>query len=275
MMAMGTFPTRLAGVLFVSLLTISCRGGAGRDLVAAPDPVSLRIGTYNIRAGLDSAGVAQLDRIAADIRAANLDIVALQEVDNGTRRSGAVDQAAYLARQLHMNHIFGPTMFRVEGGRFGNAVLTRLDVLRSRNIRLPGSIFRVRRKVLETTLRDPVTGLELIFVAAHFSLDAGDRMRSAEWLNKAYSRIDVPVVLAGDLNEAPSGPAAGLLLDRWAGATTGARLPTYPAADPRIQIDFLLAQPNNRVYLENPARSDPSSSDHLLLSARLTVFPPR
>ena len=58
----------------------------------------LRVMVYNIHAGKDAAGVDNLERVAQVVRDAAADLVLLQEVDRGTRRSGGVDQPEVLAR---------------------------------------------------------------------------------------------------------------------------------------------------------------------------------
>ena len=62
--------------------------------------------TYNIRAGQGMDLSPALERQAAAILALAPGVVALQEVDRATRRSGGVDQAAALAdpfgdKELH------------------------------------------------------------------------------------------------------------------------------------------------------------------------------
>ena len=60
--------------------------------LAADQVTSVRVLTYNIRHGEGMDGVYDLGRIAEIIRGAHPDVVALQEVDRGTERSGRADQ---------------------------------------------------------------------------------------------------------------------------------------------------------------------------------------
>ena len=61
-------------------------------------PVRLRVVTYNIHHGEGTDGRIDLERIAALLSGMQPDIVALQEVDRNTSRSGGVDQFATLER---------------------------------------------------------------------------------------------------------------------------------------------------------------------------------
>lgn len=113
----------------------------------------LSVATYNLHSGLGLRHAfyrsrAEVERnlraIAGSIAAVSdsgPDIVALNEVDFGSRRSGWVDQAQYVADQLHSftgntYQVFrGETWRRDTPGlevRFGNAALVRLPVLEAK-----------------------------------------------------------------------------------------------------------------------------------------------
>lgn len=57
-------------------------------------PATLRVLTYNIHHGEGTDGRFDLSRTAGLIATAEPDLVALQEVDQGTDRAGGVDQVA-------------------------------------------------------------------------------------------------------------------------------------------------------------------------------------
>ncbi|MNQ91824.1 hypothetical protein D3C85_1072220 [compost metagenome] len=79
--------------------------------------------TYNIHVGIPASGsTPNLAATAAVINAASPDLVALQEVDKNTTRSGGVDQAAYLATATGMNYYFAKAINRF-GGEYGIAIL--------------------------------------------------------------------------------------------------------------------------------------------------------
>jgi endonuclease/exonuclease/phosphatase family metal-dependent hydrolase len=86
-----------------------------------------RILTYNVHAcrGLDER--PSPGRIADVIAAARPDIVALQELDVGRARSGELDQAEVIARELGMDFHFHPAR-RIEGERYGAAILSALPL---------------------------------------------------------------------------------------------------------------------------------------------------
>ena len=59
-------------------------------------PMMLRVLTYNIHHGEGTDGRFDLPRLAGVMKSVQPDLVALQEVDEGTTRSGAVRQLAVL-----------------------------------------------------------------------------------------------------------------------------------------------------------------------------------
>ena len=97
---------------------------------------SLTVLAYNIHHGEGVDKRLDLRRIAALIVETGADVVALQEIDDGCRRTDGLDQARRLAELTGMHHAFGP-FFDYQGGRYGMALLSRLPMEDVRNIRLP------------------------------------------------------------------------------------------------------------------------------------------
>ena len=89
---------------------------------------TIRVLCYNIHYGQGTDGIYDVERLAKVINQSRPDFVALQEVDVGVKRSGRVHQARRLSELTGMAVRFGPTQ-HYEGGLFGNAVLTRHEIL--------------------------------------------------------------------------------------------------------------------------------------------------
>jgi endonuclease/exonuclease/phosphatase family metal-dependent hydrolase len=116
---------------------------------AAPRPAAdaplLRVVTYNIL-----AGERGLENLTETLKSADADLIGLQEVDVGTKRSGGKDEAAALATALKMHHAFVPH-FHYQGGQFGLALLSRHPIVRAERVRVKGS----RLSLLDATVRTP------------------------------------------------------------------------------------------------------------------------
>lgn len=166
-------------------------------------PVMLRVLTYNIHHGEGMDGRVDLERIAGVIRQADADLVALQEVDRGVERTARVDQPAQLAALTGMQAVFERNI-EYQGGDYGNAVLTRLPIIRHQNHFLPPSLPKEQRGMLEVHVS--VSGRALIFLATHFDYhpDDGERLASAKVVREFVDgHPGLPVILAGDLNARP------------------------------------------------------------------------
>ena len=118
----------------VGLLAAAC----GRPQTT-PSPATgpdARVLVYNIHAGKDAPGVGNLTRVAELIRSTNADVVLLQEVDKGTKRSGNVDQPAVLAAQTGFHVAFGSAL-DYDGGKYGVAILSRWPIVSDTLFHLP------------------------------------------------------------------------------------------------------------------------------------------
>ena len=86
-------------------------------------PARLRVASWNVQAC--RRGIEAVADVLAALRA---DLVALQEVERGTRAAGGVDQAAHLARRGGFPHVlFLPTLAR-DGGDYGIALASRFPL---------------------------------------------------------------------------------------------------------------------------------------------------
>ena len=92
-------------------------------------PFRLGVLSYNIHHARGVDGQLNLARIANVILSVKPDLVALQEVDNKTNRTGKIDQAAELSRLTKMFYIFGSNI-EFQGGHYGNAILSRFPVVK-------------------------------------------------------------------------------------------------------------------------------------------------
>src|SRR5207253_8526062 len=99
---------------------------------------TLRVMTYNIHHGAGADGRVDVERIAKVIKSADADLVAIQEVDRCTKRSGGIDEAAELERLTGMHAIWGKAM-DFDGGEYGQLILCSMPVRANAVYHLPGS----------------------------------------------------------------------------------------------------------------------------------------
>jgi endonuclease/exonuclease/phosphatase family metal-dependent hydrolase len=263
----------MAGVLAAAVLLLSSGLGAG-------EPHALRVLCYNIHYGQGNDGQYDLERLAAVIAAAKPDLVALQEVDVGVKRSGRVHQARRLGELTGMAVRFGPTQ-HYEGGLFGNAVLSRLPILDVEIHPLPYTEATPQqvtypRGAIAVTVRGP-DDQPLRFVSTHFQHNvAEDRVAEAGAINALFAADDdpLPTILAGDINAPPGSEPVQVLLERWTNAIDEPAAPTVPSAKPTSRIDYIFYRPAERFRLAlAEVIAEPMASDHRPVFAVLEMVP--
>lgn len=225
-------------------------------------PRALRVLTYNIKRGLGNDNRSDLGRTADTISRLNVDVVALQEVDENTQRSDQTDQATFLGERLKMHHAFAPFM-DYQGGRYGLAILSKHPIIKSETIVLPKG--NEPRVALAVDVRLP-TGKVFTVVNVHFDWVKDDSFRfaQAQTLRERLDTLDHPFLLMGDFNDVPESRTLKLLSERAKEADKPVEDPfTFSATQPKIEIDFIFGSPEKSWRFENvDVIEEPLTSDH-------------
>jgi endonuclease/exonuclease/phosphatase family metal-dependent hydrolase len=242
---------------------------------SAAEPLRVRLLTYNIHHGEGVDGKLDLERIAKVIKSVDPDLVALQEVDQKVERTRSVDQPAELARLTEMHVVFGANL-ALQGGHYGNAVLSRNPIVRWDNHLLPNIAAGEQRGVLEAEMK--LTGSEnpLLLFATHLDhrQDEQERLASAKTINAlADKQPDRPALLAGDFNDVPESKTLEELATRWETANTEP-IATVPVDRPAKQIDYLFFRPKARwKAIDIQVLDEATASDHRAVFAVLELLP--
>ncbi len=230
---------------------------------------TLRVLCYNIHYGQGMDGKYDVARLAAVISEAKPDLVALQEVDVGVKRSGRVHQLQRLGELTGMAVRFGPTQ-HYEGGLFGNAVMTRLPILNVVIHPLPYTEATMQKVTYPRgAITVIVRGLDqkpLRFISTHFQHNIEeDRVAEADAINSLFTNDTdkIPTILAGDMNSLPDSEPMKILLRRWTNAIDESATPTAPSRNPRSRIDYILYRPSSRFRLQKAVVIEEAmASDH-------------
>lgn len=170
---------------------------------APPAPegtLPLRVVTFNMKIGLMG-----LEKVAAEIKALNPDIILLQEVLGPQFISGFTDQARYLAEDLNMTYRFGRAHTWLSG-EYGIATLSRFPIIDTQTHalpNLPGEEPEALLYVKVDTERGHIAiyNTHLIFKARHDDHRAGPlRMLQAKFILKILEQETNPLLFGGDLN---------------------------------------------------------------------------
>ena len=250
----------------------------------AGDTLALRVLTYNTHSCHGMDGRVSPRRIARVIAARAPDIVALQELDLGRRRSRTVDQAGIIAGLLEMHHVFCPTLTRGQE-HYGHALLSRwpIEVVRRAFLpAAPGSWWgREPRAALWA--RMVIGARRLNVITTHLGLGLEERrlqmeaLMGPEWVGAIPP--DEDVILCGDFNATPGSPAYRLAAQRLRDAQvslkghTPAR--TFSSLQPFARIDHVFASAGfvpERIVVPRD-RLTRLASDHLPLVVDYAIGP--
>lgn len=257
----------IAGLL---LAVASCapRTSTGGEATTAGATDTVRILTYNIHHGAGTDERLDLARLASVIRAQRPHLVALQEVDSVTNRTGRVDQTAALGNLTGMRAYFAKAM-DYDGGGYGEALLVGLPVESLRTHPLPADSGYEPRAVGEAVVRLPHTGRMLVFLGTHLDHTANTAMRRMQvdsivrLFVTGASAPDAPIVLVGDLNATPGSAPIATLTRHFADAGASTSASTFPSDVPEKRIDYVLLRPGSRFrVLEMRVVDERVASDH-------------
>lgn len=235
--------------LILILVSLSACGKGGHT--ANPDdrdsvlPHTLRVMTYNIHHGVaigDAADDVHLSNIANVINQQNPDLVALQEVDVHTKRSGAnLDEARELGKLTGMYVFFSKTL-NYQDGAYGDAILSRFPILEHESIPLPmPDKSGEARAVAIITVKTP-TGTKLQFASTHLDIES-NRMDQIKKLNGLSKNSSLPLIMAGDFNATPDSKEMQVFRQEFLLLCKGSCPFTAPSDHPARTIDYITFNP--------------------------------
>lgn len=241
---------------------------------------TLRVATYNVHGCVGTDRQRSETRIADVIAESRADLVGLQELDLSRRRSGGVDQAALIAKQLGWHRYFHPAM-RTGDEHYGDALLSRypLTLRRAGDLPAPAPFYcREKRGAISMEAETPLGLVHII--NTHFGLGRCERLlqaqllASAEWLGA--SPADTPLILLGDFNSLPGSRPYRALVQHLRDVrrlTYPVRsLRTFPTFFPVFAVDHIFISSALRLLSVNVHHSALArvASDHYPLVAELT-----
>jgi len=212
--------------------------------------------TYNIEGHDELIRSDHIQQIADVINTVHPDIVALQEVHRKTWQSRFRDQLAELEAATHLHGFFAPSYVQWGGG-FGNAILTRGDIVAAELHPLPS--VGEPRAVIESAIR--INDATINFYVTHLttwgSLNAKNRGEQLACLAQHVRTSRYPFVLCGDLNAPPDADEVKAFRKLNAALLCGENIGiTHPRMNRRIDyifVDFGWTIVNTRVVKMGPS----------------------
>jgi endonuclease/exonuclease/phosphatase family metal-dependent hydrolase len=212
-------------------------------------------------------GFIDIDAIKKIIIQHQPDLVALQEVDVNTGRSGKnLHQSRELAKQTGMHEYFGKAI-NYDGGEYGIAILSKYPLSDTSTTPLPtatGTNGEPRTLALATvTLKN---GKKLIFANTHLDAQRNDtnRILQINLIIDMLHHVKLPVVIAGDFNAVPGSRVIDALDKFFTRTCTGSCPFTIPVINPVKTIDFIAFAPATTFkVVSHKVINEQYASDHL------------
>jgi endonuclease/exonuclease/phosphatase family metal-dependent hydrolase len=259
----------------------------------------MRIATFNLLHGLSlRTGVATEADLREAVADLDADVVGLQEVDHGQDRSAGIDQTAVIADELAAAYWrLVPAVLGAPGpartwtvatdeepmpgvASYGVGLVSRHPVRAWHVLRfpaapgrfplqVPGDRPRLARipdepRVAVAAVVDAPFG-PITVITAHLSFVPGFNIGQLRRLARWAIDLPGPHLLIGDFN------LPGLVPGLVTGWTQLARVPTYPAARPRVQLDHVLGRGVGLEAVRAVSARDRGISDHRALVVDLEL----
>lgn len=224
-------------------------------ILSAQAQNTLRLMTYNIKNANGMDDVRSFQRIANVINNASPDVVAVQEVDSMTHRSGQKYVLGEIAERTQMHAYFAPAI-DYDGGKYGVGLLTKQVPIRLQTMPLPGR--EEARTLILAEFED------YIYCCTHLSLTEEDRMESLKVLKTFADSSKKPFFLAGDMNAEPESAFIKELQKEYQ-IISNPKQPTFPAPEPKETIDYIASLKQNAAgfaVISARVLNEPVASDH-------------
>ncbi len=246
------------GFLFVAILVSITLAAVAQNQPGKPWQV--RVMSYNVRHCAGEGLEVNYDRTADVIAKQQPDIVALQELDSMTARSGQHDQLGELASRTLYYPVFASAI-DYDGGKYGVGVLTRERPLSITRIPLPGNEPRV---LLVVELK------EYVMACTHLDLDEKQQLASVPLIVAEAQHWQKPFILAGDWNAVPDSKVMKEMSKSF--NINSGKKATFPADNPKQCIDYIASYKGRQAAtLKAVVVDEPLASDHRPLVANLRL----
>lgn len=267
------------GNLFFVIMTLLLTGVSCNNKL---NPAKLKIDSvtilsYNIHHANPPSkpGLIDINAIADVIKQQKADLVALQEVDVHTGRSGiTLDQANAIAKLTGMNAFFAKAI-DYDGGEYGVAILSKFPMEDKTNIPLPtDDNTKGEHRTLATATIVLPGNKKIIFACTHLDAQHTDinRQLQIKKILGVLNQKKLPVIIAGDLNAEPASDVIQQL-DNYFTRTCIKDCPfTIPETNPDKTIDYIAYKPSQIFsVVSHSVVKEVYASDHRPVKAVLQI----
>ncbi|MBC3215588.1 endonuclease/exonuclease/phosphatase family protein [Serratia fonticola] len=263
------------------------KGGTSDKIYTTKKP-TIKIATFNIGKNETSDNVSDFTSLNQAIKHIDADVIAVEEIDNKTARSGKIDQLAELAKANGLFYAYGKAL-DFDGGEYGVGLLSKYKIDKSQVVKLPSGDAE-QRVVLLSQITKPGFDSPIIVMVTHldWQKDPAVRLGQARYIldlsigdaPSDFANIATSVkILAGDFNSTQNEQPIKEIKYFWDPVVKpDVDFRTWPAINPALDIDHIFTfkgQKWNIKNIEIPHNSNKfqwaAASDHLPVIAELEL----
>lgn len=235
---------------------------------------TIKVLSYNIHVGNPPSqpGVINLEEIARVINESDADLIALQEVDVNTKRSGKdIHQSKVLAELTNRHHFFAKAI-DYSGGEYGIAVLSKFPIMDQKAYSLPKAEgVKGEKRALAVITVEVEEGVYVDFASTHLDLKLESRLLQTEFISALFKNNRNPIILAGDFNAYPKTKEMKILKKRFKISSIKNGY-TYPVVNPNVEIDYIMHAPKRKFKIKkHVVVQEHVASDHLPVFVELEL----
>jgi endonuclease/exonuclease/phosphatase family metal-dependent hydrolase len=255
----------LIGLMFLSIIKLSAQN----------KQFEFKIMSYNIRHASPPSRPNQIDvdTVAGVIRKYQPDLVALQEVDVFTKRSGkTLDEANEIGKKAGMNAYFAKAINYSEG-EYGVAILSRYPMDSFAVYALPSANEKSERRTLAVGFFH-IKKKSFCFACTHLDAEGSNasRMMQIKFIDSVLGLLRVPVVLAGDLNSEEGSAVIQYLDKNFLRTCIKSCGLTFPSDAPVKTIDYISVHKSSSCQVvQHSVLPESFPSDHLSILADVKI----
>lgn len=267
----NTIKMRLKYILLLVIVSVLKCHAFSQEITKKP--IVIQVMTYNIHHANPPAKehVIDIDAIARTITDTGADIVALQEVDVRTKRSGYINEAEILAKKLNM-HVFFSKAIDFDEGEYGLAILSKFKIENPRSIRLssvadtsaePRILQLVTLKIAKTT--------SFLFANTHLDvLETGNRLLQAKQITELVRSQNLPMIIAGDWNDTITSKTLDIMDGEF---TRSCEICPVTCQEDEKAIDFIAYSKSSLFKIKkHTVFNENNSSDHYPVLAEIAIY---
>lgn len=213
------------------------------NLMAQEQDLLLKVMSFNIHhanpPAEEQSGKIDIDAIANTIKQSHADIIALQEIDENTQRSGKGNQAKLIAKKLGLKVYFAKAI-DFQGGAYGIAILSKFPMSEHQIYRLSNQADAEAEPRVLQTVKLKLPGKRYIrFANTHLDfLETGNRELQAQQIVDITKAEKLPLIIAGDWNASPQSKTLNMMDGTFTRTCTDCPA-TYPDDKHSAAIDFI------------------------------------